>query len=87
LVPEYLLFLAFPSASIESIRMRAVGPCHFECCKPQAHVLNFFPLFFMPEFTLGLRVEHAHEEPIWAVTHVKDNIFATGSLDESVKLW
>jgi hypothetical protein len=41
----------------------------------------------MPEFSLSERLENAHEEPIWAVTHVKDNIFATGSLDESVKLW
>ena len=55
--------------------------------KPPAHLLTFFSLCFMPEFSLGLRVENAHEEPIWAVTHVKDNIFATGSLDESVKLW
>jgi hypothetical protein len=44
-------------------------------------------IFFMPEFSLSERLENAHEEPIWAVTHVKDNIFATGSLDESVKLW
>ena len=41
----------------------------------------------MPEFVLSERIENAHEEPIWAVTHVKEDIFATGSLDESVKLW
>ena len=41
----------------------------------------------MPEYVLSERFENAHDEPIWTVTHVKDNIFATGSLDESVKLW
>ena len=46
-------------------------------------------LFFcvMPEFSLSERLENAHDEPIWAVTRVKENMFATGSLDESVKLW
>ena len=43
--------------------------------------------FVMPEFSLSERLENAHDEPIWAVTHVKENMFATGSLDESVKLW
>jgi hypothetical protein len=41
----------------------------------------------MPEFALSERVENAHDEPIWTATHVKENIFATGSLDESVKVW
>jgi hypothetical protein len=44
-------------------------------------------LCFMPEFSLIERVDNAHEEPIWALAHVKENIFATGSLDESVKIW
>jgi WD repeat-containing protein 61 len=38
-------------------------------------------------YKLQKKVDHAHEDSIWAVSWAKSNVIVTGSIDETVKVW